>query len=98
MDAQQRKAPSLQSSVDCTHVDSEKPRAHKRAAIVQVFGQTIVHAHAAKTFEEALHVVAQQRRLMIGADQSAISFLPYGSFDAAIHTHSFLENYEKHNS
>ena len=98
MDAPQRKVPPVKSDSSWTHADSEKRRDYHRAAIVREFDRSMVDLHAADNFEEALHVVALQSRLMIGAHQAAISFLPDGSFNAAIHTHSFSEKYEKYNS
>ncbi len=69
----------------------------QRAAIVHEIGQA-VDLQEAETFEEALHILALQTRLTIGAHQSAISYLPPGDFDAATHTHSFSEKYEKYNT
>ena len=72
-------------------------RGEKRAAIVRL-EQAALEAHAAGSFEEALHVLALQARLMIGAHQAAVSYVPHGNFNAAIHTHSFSEKYEKYNT
>jgi signal transduction histidine kinase len=69
-----------------------------RAAIVQEIDRVVVDAQAALSFEEALHTLALQTRLAIGAHQCAISYLPLGDFRSAIHTHSFSEKYEKYNT
>jgi len=74
---------------------SSKPR---RAAIVREIEDTIIDAHAAQTFDESLHVLALQSRLMIGTHQSAISYVPDGDFKRAVHTHSFSEKYEQYNT
>lgn len=69
-----------------------------RAALVGDLGQTAVDVQGAASFDDALHVVALQSRLSIGAHQAAISYIPDGDFTAAIHTHSFSEKYERYNS
>lgn len=69
-----------------------------RAAIVKEIDRSMVDAQAAASFEEALHVLALHARLMIGAHQSALSYVPDGNFEAAIHTHSFSKKYEKYNT
>ena len=69
-----------------------------RAAIVREIDETAADAHTAATFEEALHELAGYARLMIGAHQSALSYVPDGDFHAAIHTHSFSTKYEQYNS
>ena len=81
---------------------SFKARSHSerrtgRAAIVQI-EQTVLDVYAAETFEEALHVLALQSRLVVGAHQAAISYVPDGDFKAAVHTHSFSEKYERYNT
>ena len=42
--------------------------------------------------------MALQARLLIGAHQSAISYVPDGDFTAAIHTHSFSEKYSRYDT
>ena len=69
-----------------------------RAAIVREIDETAADAHTATTFEEALHQHAAYARLMIGAHQSALSYVPDGDFHAAIHAHSFSKKYERYNS
>ncbi len=60
----------------------------RRAAIVRL-EQAVLDMGAAETFEGALHALALQARLVVGAHQSAVSYVPEGNFEAAIHTHSF---------
>lgn len=69
-----------------------------RAAIVKEIDRSLVDAQTAASFEEALHVLALHARLMIGAHQSALSYVPDGNFEEAIHTHSFSKKYEKYNT
>ncbi len=69
-----------------------------RAAIVREIDATAADAHTAATFEEALHQHAVYARVMIGAHQSALSYVPDGDFHAAIHTHSFSKKYERYNT
>ena len=49
------------------------------------------------TLEGALHVLARQARLTVGAHQSALSYVPDGNFELAIHTHSFSAKWAKYN-
>ena len=79
-----------------TYLDQHSEAA--RAAIVQAIDSSLAAAQDAATFGEALHVLALHARLMIGAHQCALSYVPDGNFKAAIHTHSFSEKYEKYNS
>ena len=69
-----------------------------RAAIVREIDETVSDAYAAATFKEALHELARYARLMIGAHQAALSYVPDGNFHAAIHTHSFSKKYERYNT
>jgi len=75
----------------------ESQLAHPRATIVRC-EQAAVDALSTESFGEALHVLALQARLMIGAHQAAVSFVPDGDFQEAIHTHSFSPKYERYNS
>ena len=70
----------------------------ERAAIVREIDETTADAYTSATFEEALHVLAQHARLMIGAHQSALSYVPDGDFNVAVHTHSFSQKYKKYNT
>ncbi len=69
-----------------------------KAAIVRDIERTATEAYGAGTFEEALHVLALQARVMVGAHQCAISYIPGGDFRVATHTHSFSKKYAKYNS
>ena len=79
-------------------IQSESAAKEKRAAIVHELDQGLTDALAAGTFEEALHELALQSRLMVKAHQVAISYVPDGDFHRGIHTHSFSEKYEKYNT
>ena len=68
-----------------------------RAAIVRELDKSLDAAYG-NTFKETLHEIALQSRLLIGAHQSAISYIPDKDFMKAIHTHSFSRKYEKYNS
>jgi len=69
-----------------------------KAVIVHEMSETVADAYSAETFEDSLHVIALQARLMIGAHQSAVSYLPDSNFHAAIHTTSFSTKYEEYNT
>ena len=69
-----------------------------QAAIVGAIDETVADAYAKTSFQEALHILAQHARLMIGAHQSALSYIPDGNFKAAVHTHSFSTKYAKYTS
>jgi len=59
---------------------------------------SIADVYDANTFEETLHIIALQSRLLIGAHQSVIAYVPDGSFEKAVFTHSFSEKFKKYNS
>ena len=69
-----------------------------RAAIVHSLNERITKALNSITFEEALHSIALEARLVVGAHQCALSFVPDGDFHTAIHTHSFSTKYERYNT
>ena len=62
-----------------------------RAAIVREIDETASDAYAAATFKEALHELARYARLMIGAHQSALSYVPDGGEVFPKDTILFLE-------
>ena len=68
-----------------------------KTAIVRELDLTLDLAHSS-TFEVAMHAIADQIRLLIGAHQSAVSYVPDGDFKQAIHTTSFSEKYKKYNN
>lgn len=69
----------------------------QRSAIVRD-ADTEGDSTATKSFEEALHELSLQTRLMVGAHQTAISYLLDGDFKAATHALSFSEKYERYSS
>ena len=58
----------------------------------------VIEVLMAATFEEALHTLALQVRLAVGAHPGAIRYVPPGDVQAAIDTHAFSDKYEKYNS
>ena len=50
------------------------------------------------TLVGALHVLSRQARLMVGAHQSALSYVPDGKFELGIHTHSFSAKWAEYNT
>jgi PAS domain S-box-containing protein len=78
-------------------LDAEPDQSYQRSAVVRE-SCTVDDSAATKSFEEALHELALQTRLMVGTHQTAISYLPDGDFNAATHTLSFSEKYEAYNS
>ena len=69
----------------------------ERAAMVQL-DRAWVESYGSGTFQEALYELSLQARLSVQAHQVAISYVPDGDFQAAIHTHSFSQKYEKYNT
>lgn len=69
-----------------------------RAAVVHEIDTRQADEQGLDVFQEALHAIALQSRLIIGAHQSAVSYIPDGDFKAAVHTHSFSKKYEKYNT
>lgn len=47
--------------------------------------------------QEALFSLARQARLIVGAHQAALSYIPQGDFLSAVHSHSFSRKYEPYN-
>lgn len=76
------------------------PKHQKRAEIVQAHDRAFLQpaTDTNLAFEDVLHTLALQARLVVGAHQSAISYIPGGNFKLAIHTHSFSEKYAKYNT
>ena len=66
--------------------------------IVRDLNWTAKGVYGAATFDDALHVLANQARVVVGAHQSAISYIPNKDFKRAIHTHSFSTKYENYNT
>jgi signal transduction histidine kinase len=69
----------------------------QRAAMVHL-DRAWVESYGSGTFQEALYELSLQARLAVKAHQVAISYVPDGDFQVAIHTHSFSEKYEKYNT
>lgn len=67
-----------------------------RAAIIYELSRQVVDSAAHRSFGEALHTLALQTRLAIGAHQSAISYIPAGEFQRAIHAVSLSDKYAKY--
>jgi len=57
-----------------------------------------VESWGSGTFQEALYELSLKARLAVQAHQAAISYVPDGDFQAAIHTHSFSEKYQQYNT
>ncbi len=64
-----------------------------RAPIVRLENQEVFNAYAAESFEETLRVMGFRARQMLGAHQSAISYVPDGDFRAAVHIASLSDKY-----
>lgn len=77
--------------------DAHQEHPKRRAAIVRDLDKAMATAYGADTFEESLHLLAKQARVIIGAHQAALSYIPDQDFKVAVHTHSFSEKYEKYN-
>lgn len=77
--------------------DTQSSDSSKRAAIVHL-DRAWVESYGSGTFQEALYELSLQARLAVKAHQVAISYVPDGDFQRAIHTHSFSEKYENYNS
>ena len=67
-------------------------KSNERAAIVKeidALDASLACHYESEDFTETLHELALQARLIVGAHQSAVSYIPDGDFKKAIHTHSF---------
>ena len=67
-----------------------------RTPIVRLENQEVFSTHAAESFEDTLRVMGLRARQMLGAHQSAISYVPDGDFRAAIHIASLSDKYAKY--
>ena len=56
----------------------------------------VFDAHAEETFEDTLRVMGFRARQMIGAHQAAISYVPEGNFNEAVHIVSLSDKYERY--
>ena len=75
----------------------EAPSSERRAAMVYL-DRAWVNSNGSGSFQEALYALSREARLAVQAHQAAISYVPDGDFQAAIHTHSFSDKYEQYNS
>jgi signal transduction histidine kinase/DNA-binding response OmpR family regulator len=89
---------NLATGVDPLDSESEVDAKPARAAVVHRLDKGWVESFGSASFEEALFELSLQARLAVEAHQVAISYVPDGDFQAAIHTHSFSEKYEKYNT
>ncbi len=62
----------------------------------QELGRVVAAAYEAENFEHALQMFVDQARLMIGAHQTALSYVPQGRFRNAVHAVSLSDKYEKY--
>ncbi len=68
------------------------------SSIIRELDRTVAAAYGAKSLDQALDVFVQQARLLIGAHQAALSYIPGGNFHLAVHAISLSEKYEKYKS
>jgi len=67
-------------------------------AIIRDLEGALAEAYGIEKLDEALKVIAEQARLMIGAHQAALSYIPGGNFKAAVHAIALSDEYEKYRS
>ncbi len=67
-----------------------------RSSIIRQFGRTVAAAGATGSFEQALEVYVREVRLIAGAHQAAVSYLPNGDFADAVHAVSLSDKYAKY--
>lgn len=67
-----------------------------RPPIVRLENQEVFNTYAAESFEDTLRVMAFRARQLLGAHQSAISYVPDGDFRAAVHIASLSDKYEQY--
>lgn len=75
---------------------NSRAKVETKSPVIRELDKTLDLAYGS-SFQDALHEIASQIRHLIGAHQSAVSFVPDGDFKRAIHTHSFSDKYEKYN-
>ena len=70
----------------------------RNSAIVRDVDSALAEAYGIEKLDEALRVIAEQGRLMIGAHQAALSYIPDGNFKVAVHAIALSDKYEKYRS
>jgi PAS domain S-box-containing protein len=75
---------------------SDEPESHDQSSIIRSFGRTLASAYESNSIEQALDVFVQQVRLIVGAHQAALSYLPGGDFPSGVHAISLSDKYEKY--
>lgn len=63
---------------------------------VESLDRTMAEAYSAESIEQALDVFVGQARLMVQAHQAALSYVPDGDFDHAVHAVSLSDKYAKY--
>jgi PAS domain S-box-containing protein len=66
------------------------------SSIVRELDAVLADAYSAENFEEALRISVEQARVMIGAHQAALSYIPRGDFTTAVHAIALSDKYEKY--
>jgi len=66
------------------------------SSIVRELDVVLADAYSAENFEEALRICVEQSRVMIGAHQAALSYLPKRDFTAAVHAIALTDKYDKY--
>lgn len=73
------------------HLIQESSAAHFRA-----LDWAMSDAFSSESLDLALQFMAEHARLLIGAHQAALSYIPAGDFSAAVHSISLSDKYEKY--
>ena len=69
----------------------------ERPPIIRLENQEVFNTYySAESFEDTLRVMALRARQMLGAHQSAISYVPDGDFRASIHAVSLSDKYARY--
>ena len=65
------------------------------SSIVRELDAVLADAYSAENFEESLRISVEQARVMIGAHQAALSYIPRRDFTTAVHAIALSDKYEK---
>lgn len=67
-----------------------------KPAIVRDLDWALAEAYGTENLDEALKVIAEQARIMVGAHQAALSYIPDGDFRHAVHAIALSDKYAKY--
>ena len=78
--------------------ESAESELNDRSSIIHRFGKTVASAYESSSVGQALDVFAHEVRVLARAHQAALSYLPDGGFESAVHAISLSDKYAEYRS